>query len=147
MSEPDEVRFACIGCGAMNPAGAAVCSGCGHVFAGPVSGMAQHPKSAPALPESRNPYRPIKPVTELTLLGCLARMFSIAITMIAAFFAFVVAFVSTCTSGGINQDMSGLAWLAGLAAAGTVIGFALWIRTIRKSHEDTLASERRKENR
>lgn len=34
MSEPEEICFACIGCGAMNPAEAEVCSGCGHRFAG-----------------------------------------------------------------------------------------------------------------
>ena len=35
MSQPDEARFACIGCGALNPVGAEVCAGCGHRFAGP----------------------------------------------------------------------------------------------------------------
>jgi hypothetical protein len=35
MTEPDDVQFACIGCGALNPAGAEVCAGCGHRFAGP----------------------------------------------------------------------------------------------------------------
>ena len=34
MSELSENSFACIGCGAMNPVGAEVCSGCGHRFAG-----------------------------------------------------------------------------------------------------------------
>ena len=50
MSEPNEVRFACIGCGAMNPAGAEVCSGCGHRFAGPGRGPIPEPApgSAPA---------------------------------------------------------------------------------------------------
>ncbi len=35
MPEPEEIRFACIGCGALNPVGAEACSGCGHRFAGP----------------------------------------------------------------------------------------------------------------
>jgi hypothetical protein len=35
MSEPEEIRFACIGCGALNPAGAEACSGCGHRFREP----------------------------------------------------------------------------------------------------------------
>lgn len=40
MPEPDEVRFACIGCGTMNPPGAESCAGCGHRFAGPGPGPA-----------------------------------------------------------------------------------------------------------
>ncbi len=35
MSDPEEIKFACIGCGAYNPTAAEVCSGCGHRFAGP----------------------------------------------------------------------------------------------------------------
>jgi hypothetical protein len=35
MSEPEAIQFACIGCGAMNPAGAEACSGCGHRFREP----------------------------------------------------------------------------------------------------------------
>lgn len=61
MSEPDEIRFACIGCGAMNPVDAASCSGCGHAFGGPVAAapsesLAPPPPHRPS-PEP-NPYEP-----------------------------------------------------------------------------------------
>jgi len=56
MSEPDEVRFACIGCGEWNPAGAEVCAGCGHRFAGPDL-TPPVPVWIPPRP-SENPYEP-----------------------------------------------------------------------------------------
>jgi uncharacterized membrane protein (DUF485 family) len=54
MAEPDEVKFACIGCGTYNPTAAEVCEGCGHRFAGPDL----VPKVRIVLPPraSENPY-------------------------------------------------------------------------------------------
>ena len=56
MSEPEEVKFACIGCGTWNAAGAEVCAGCGHRFAG----TDLIPKVRIALPPRppENPYEP-----------------------------------------------------------------------------------------
>ena len=48
----DEIRFACVGCGAFNPAGVAACAGCGFRFAGP--DLAPPPGTDPA----SNPYSP-----------------------------------------------------------------------------------------
>jgi hypothetical protein len=62
MSKPHEIQFACIGCGAMNPAGAEVCSGCGHRFREPTSFPSprvpgKDPYEAPGSPAgSTNPY-------------------------------------------------------------------------------------------
>ena len=53
MSEPEEIRFACIGCGALNPVGAEVCSGCGHRFAG--TDIVSTPPSAVPPPVRRPP--------------------------------------------------------------------------------------------
>jgi uncharacterized RDD family membrane protein YckC len=56
LSEPEEIRFACIGCGTYNPSSAEVCNGCGHQFAGPdviskvrITWPRRHPE---------NPYAP-----------------------------------------------------------------------------------------
>ncbi len=35
MSDPEEIKFACIGCGTFNPMGTEICAGCGHQFGGP----------------------------------------------------------------------------------------------------------------
>jgi hypothetical protein len=56
LSEPDEIRFACIGCGTYNPANAEVCAGCGHRFAGP-DVIAKVRVVLPPRP-SENPYEP-----------------------------------------------------------------------------------------
>jgi hypothetical protein len=37
MPDPEEIQFACIGCGTLNPARAEVCSGCGHRFREPTA--------------------------------------------------------------------------------------------------------------
>jgi hypothetical protein len=59
MAEPEEIQFACIGCGAMNPAGAEACSGCGHRFGGPgfvpASASASAPLPAPGSGRSALP--------------------------------------------------------------------------------------------
>jgi hypothetical protein len=69
MSEPDEIQFACIGCGTMNPAGAEVCAGCGHRFAGPdlMSPtrpiLPPRPRPTPFLNPYEPPSAPIAPPT------------------------------------------------------------------------------------
>jgi hypothetical protein len=51
MPEFGDIQFACIGCGAMNPAGAEVCSGCGHRF--------REPTAVPSPPATMpDPYEP-----------------------------------------------------------------------------------------
>ncbi|WP_435018683.1 hypothetical protein TA3x_000668 [Tundrisphaera sp. TA3] len=59
--EPDQIQFACIGCGALNPMDAATCSGCGHDFGRPPAPAS--PGSTGPLPSRRpipapNPYAP-----------------------------------------------------------------------------------------
>jgi hypothetical protein len=62
MPEFGDIQFACIGCGAMNPAGAEVCSGCGHrfrepTFVPPPPASMPDPYEGPRWPSaSSNPY-------------------------------------------------------------------------------------------
>ena len=59
MSEPEGIRFACIGCGALNEAGAETCIGCGHSFAGPLPAALPDPsRPPPAPPPVRRPVPP-----------------------------------------------------------------------------------------
>ena len=59
MAEADEIQFACIGCGTMNPAGAEVCAGCGYRFAGPeFTTLAPPAYSPPSRPTPFDPYDP-----------------------------------------------------------------------------------------
>ncbi len=56
-AEPEEIRFACIGCGALNPVGAESCTGCGHRFAG--TDVVSTPAPArPVVPPERRPFSP-----------------------------------------------------------------------------------------
>ncbi|WP_435007822.1 hypothetical protein P12x_005087 [Tundrisphaera lichenicola] len=60
MSDPAEIRLACIGCGAMNPSDAEVCSGCGHRFRDPTPVLAEpdpmaNPYEAPQTRVARAP--------------------------------------------------------------------------------------------
>lgn len=133
--EPDEVRLACIGCGALNAAGAEVCTGCGHRFAGPGCGPISQPApgSAPAFPvmhfRDDELYKPPRPNPDEMMLGCFAKVFGITVAVIATIAAFVVAFFVTCSA--TFQTDGVLIWsvMAGVAAAGLVVAFSVWIAT------------------
>lgn len=134
MPQPEEPRFACIGCGTMNPVGAEVCAGCGHRFGGPASGGI-NPRSAPLpmprmspepdyyqAPAHRSPYRP-----RGSALGCFLTGIGILLTIVSSLIAFVVAFFVTCAS--IPGSDTALLWafLAGAGASGLVVALAVWI--------------------
>ena len=142
MSEPGEIQFDCIGCGAMNPAGAEVCAGCGHRFAGPDAGPIARalPPMAPEPEPDFDPYRigyesrsrgPRS--TSSTALGCLATGFGVVLAIVASVAAFGVAFFVTCTSlfGNGNGD-SVLLWssIVGCVAVGLVVWLSVWIASL-----------------
>jgi hypothetical protein len=110
-SEPGEIQFVCIGCGAMNPAGAEVCAGCGHRFAGPdlMSAtrpiMAPRPRPAPLL----NPYEP--PSTPISV----PRTFQIGTGLV------YIAVIAVCL-GAFRADVS-------LGVASVVLLMPATIRT------------------
>jgi hypothetical protein len=134
MSEPDEIRLACIGCGAMNPVGAEVCAGCGHRFAGPAGGRIDGPPPgpAPAIEEPRVSYLPPSTNHDQSILGCLAKVIGVMIAIVATIVAFGIAFFVTCTS--VNGDSQlVLSFLAGLTAAATVGGFSVWVGLVLRS--------------
>jgi hypothetical protein len=144
MSEPEEVRFACIGCGAMNPAGAEACAGCGHRFAGPGGGPIPGPGGGPipgpepgpplAIPEMHfrddDLYKPGRPVPEASLLGCLGKVIGVTFAVVATLVAFVVACFATCMA----TNAQALTWpiLGGLAAAGLVAAFSIWVASFSR---------------
>ncbi len=135
MPDPEEVRFACIGCGAMNPAGAEVCEGCGHRFAGPAGGPVVRPEPLPIgdIPPMHfrddDLYRPPRPNPDESILGCFAKVVGVIVSIIATFLAFVVTFFVTCTS--IDSPQGELTLIvslgAGLLAAGLVVAFTVWV--------------------
>jgi hypothetical protein len=136
MPEPDEIRFACIGCGAMNPVGAEVCAGCGHRFAGPAGGRISPTSTgpAPAIEEPIVSFSPSRPNHDLAMmLGCLANVIGIMIAVVATFVAGVVAFFVTCTS--LDAGDTPLLWssLAGLGAASAVVAFSVWVGSVLRS--------------
>ena len=103
MSEPEEVRFACIGCGTWNAAGAEVCAGCGHRFAGPDL----VPRARIALPPrpSENPYEP--PASPIAP----PRAFRIGTAL------FLIAIVAVCL-GALRENVAlGVAVIVSLAPA------------------------------
>lgn len=134
MPEPDEFRFACIGCGALNPSGAEVCSGCGYHFAGPVGGsiLKPDPVSIPPSFEARlldekGDQKVPGREPDTSFLGCLLQVIGWTLVVIVTFVAFVVAFFVICTA---TLNTSGtLIWAtaAGLTAGGLVLAFAFWI--------------------
>ena len=130
MSEPDEIKFACIGCGTLNAPGAAVCSGCGHRFAGPEGGPSREPGPvmAPAPYEPRGTYRPRGRPDEPTFLGCLAKLIGLTVAAIATLIAFVVAFFLTCAiaPGGDSIVLLPCCWPA-WGGLGLVVVFAIWV--------------------
>ncbi len=135
MPEPEEVRFACIGCGAMNPAGAEVCAGCGHRFAGPAGGPVAHPKPLPIgdIPpmsfRDDDPSPSRKDGPNFTLLGFLGKVAWVILTLVATLIAFVVAFFVTCSATFNVQGNGGmdLPFLVGLSAAGLVVAVSVWV--------------------
>jgi len=135
MPHPDEIQFDCIGCGTMNPAGAEVCSGCGHRFAGPEGGRIVNspPMMAPAPEEARVAHPSPRPVREPTVLGCFVKAIGIILTIIATLVAFVVAFFITCASIGGGDFAMVWTLMAGLGAAGAVVAFAVWIASLFRS--------------
>ena len=132
MPESDETRFACIGCGAMNRAGAETCVGCGHRFDGPEGGRVAEPPpgTAPAPDGPRVPLPGPRSIRKPTALAGIARGIGFLITIVATGLAFVVAFVVTCSSLG-GGDVP-LLWssVAGLAAASAVVGFSIWVGSL-----------------
>jgi hypothetical protein len=89
MSEPEAIQFACIGCGAMNLAGAEACSGCGHRF--------REPTAVPApLVLSTNPYEAPKS----RVAGAPTFRIGTAMALIA-----VVAFCLAAFAAGIAQGV------------------------------------------
>ena len=136
MSEPEEVQFACVGCGAKNPVGAEVCSKCGHRFAGPGGGPVPESDPAPAFVEARlkddEPHKPARPSSGKSTLGILSRAIGWIVAGIASPIAFVVAFYVTCSA--TNGASESLVWsfMAGLAAAGLVVAFSVWVASIMR---------------
>jgi hypothetical protein len=91
MSEPDEIRFACIGCGTWNPAGAEVCAGCEHRFGGPDL----VPKVRIVFPPrpSENPYEP--PASQIAP----PRTFRIGTAL------FLIAIIAVCL-GALRENIA-----------------------------------------
>jgi hypothetical protein len=117
MAEPGEISFECIGCGTKNPAGAVVCSGCGHSFAGPrVEANPPTGSQDPLIvfddfrrPERFDPSNTLQKPPQwsdrrpglgfqfLKLMGCLA-LFLLVLVVAAGVFvlALFIAFVAVC---------------------------------------------------
>lgn len=88
MAELDEIQFACIGCGTMNPPGAEVCAGCGHRFASleftTLAKPAFIPKSRPAPFDPYDPPQsPIAPPRTFRIGTGLALIAVIAVCLAA----------------------------------------------------------------
>ena len=134
MPESDETRFACIGCGAMNRAGAEACAGCGHRFTGPEGGRVVEPLPgmAPVLGEPRVSFPGPRPIRKPRVLAGIARGIGFVITIVATGIAFVVAFFVTCSSLGGGDTLLLWSSLAGLAAASAVVGFSLWVGSLSR---------------
>jgi hypothetical protein len=128
MSEPPEVKFPCIGCGALNPPGAETCVGCGHRFAGPDSAtplpVADQPKSAPLSPSHDEPYY-IGDTPTSTSDTSIARLLVVAIAWIVVILiagvALLIAFFTTCIAVGSRYTDMGNGMVFGSLAGGVVV--------------------------
>jgi hypothetical protein len=141
MSEPPEVKFPCIGCGALNPIGAETCVGCGHRFAGPDSAtalpVADQPKSAPLSPSHDEPYYIADTTTSTSgtsfaqhLLRVLGGFAAIVFTVVA----FIIAFFTTCFAVGSASNNIGVGVVAGTLAGGAAMaGMGMLVRYLFKT--------------
>ncbi len=136
--EPESTpsQFQCIGCGTMNPAGAEVCAGCGHPFAGPGGGVSHESitEMANRLAASQREYQPEPIPREMpAVLGCLINLVMLFLSGVAVLVAFVVAVSVSCSILPQNETYILPALAVGLFASVAVIVLIFWIRSVVQS--------------
>ncbi len=157
MPEPDEIQFQCIGCGAMNPAGAVVCMGCGHTFGGleagpPLSSSRPRRRTIQEIQgeyrELASPYDPPQarrtdgpgPSIGSFLLSFVASMVLVFLGLAAIVFALIlalmIALLALCGGREANNEFVGY-MMGTMVFLGLVISMMVflsrWLRNRNKS--------------